>query len=76
HGMLEHAVEVDAGRVARYEIRTPTDFNFAADGPFVARLAGRAAPDAAAARRMAELWALAFDPCVGYAVAVSGAAHA
>ena len=75
-GMLEHDVTVSAGRVDRYAIRTPTDCNFAADGPYASRLRGRPAPDAAAAERAAALWALAFDPCVAYAVSAGEAGHA
>jgi hypothetical protein len=75
-GMLEHDVTVSAGRVERYAITTPTDSNFAPDGPFAARLCGRPAASAAAARRAAELWALAFDPCVAYAVSLGEPGHA
>ncbi len=75
-GMLEHDVTVSGGRVDRYAITTPTDCNFAPDGPFAARLCGRPAASPEAARRAAELWALAFDPCVAYAVSVGDAGHA
>jgi uptake hydrogenase large subunit len=75
-GMLEHDVTVAGGRIDRYAITTPTDFNFAADGPYAARLRGRPAANAAAAQRAAALWALAFDPCVGYAVSAGEAGHA
>ncbi|HUO95863.1 MAG TPA: hypothetical protein VMT92_06485 [Steroidobacteraceae bacterium] len=75
-GMLEHDVTLADGRVGRYAITTPTDCNFAADGPFVARLRGRGAESVAAAQRAAGLWALAFDPCVAYSVAVVEAGHA
>ena len=75
-GMLEHDVTLAAGRVERYAITTPTDVNFAPDGPFAARLRGRPAPSPAAAQRAAALWTLAFDPCVGYAVSAGEAGHA
>jgi hypothetical protein len=75
-GMLEHDVTLADGRVERYAIKTPTDFNFAPDGPFVARLRGQAAQSLAAAERAAALWALAFDPCVAYAVSVVEPGHA
>jgi hypothetical protein len=67
-GMLTHEVTLVAGRIAAYQIHTPTDCNFAPDGAFVRRVVGRRAPTAEAARRCAELWALALDPCVSYAV--------
>lgn len=75
-GMLEHDVTLASGRVERYAITTPTDCNFAPDGPFAARLRGQPAQSPAAARRAAELWTLAFDPCVAYAVSAGEAAHA
>ena len=67
-GWLEHDVTVADGRVREYSIRTPTERHFATDGPFAAHLLGRPAADRAAAARAAALWALAFDPCVSYAV--------
>jgi uptake hydrogenase large subunit len=75
-GMLEHDVTLSGGRVARYAITTPTDFNFAADGPFAGRLRGQPTASLAAARRAAALWALAFDPCVAYAVSAAEPGHA
>jgi hypothetical protein len=75
-GMLEHHVTLAGGRVERYEITTPTDVNFAPDGPFATRLRGRRAQSPAAAQRTAALWTLAFDPCVGYAVSAGEAGHA
>ncbi|HXQ32120.1 MAG TPA: hypothetical protein VN790_09175 [Steroidobacteraceae bacterium] len=67
-GILAHDLTLVAGRIAAYAIRTPTDCNFAPDGAFVRRVVGRRAPTAEAARRCADLWALALDPCVSYAV--------
>jgi hypothetical protein len=67
-GWLEHDVTVVAGHVAAYAIRTPTERHFAAGGPFVTCLRGCAVRDLPAARRAASLWALAFDPCVSYAI--------
>jgi hypothetical protein len=75
-GMLEHDVTLEGRRVGRYAILTPTDCNFAPDGPFAARLCGRPADSPAAARRAADLWALAFDPCVTYAVSAPEPGHA
>ncbi len=75
-GVLEHEVTLAGGRVERYAIRTPTDFNFAPDGPFAARLRGHAAASPAAAERAAALWTLAFDPCVAYAVSSTETGHA
>lgn len=75
-GMLVHDVRLDGDRIVTYAIRTPTEINFAADGAYRALLAGRASDDAAAARRVADLWALALDPCVPYEVHGGVAGHA
>jgi uptake hydrogenase large subunit len=75
-GMLEHDVTLAGGRVDCYAITTPTDCNFAPDGPFVRRFRGRPAASLAAARRAAALWVLAFDPCVAYAVSAEEPGHA
>lgn len=63
-GVLVHEATLADGRVARYAIRTPTECNFAADGAYRALVAARPAVDAASAVRLADLWALALDPCV------------
>jgi hypothetical protein len=73
-GWLEHDVTITAGVVSDYAIRTPTERHFAAGGPLETQLLGRPAADRGAAVRAAGLWALAFDPCVSYAV--GGAGHA
>ena len=73
-GWLEHDVTVSEGLVREYSIRTPTERHFASGGPYATQLLGRSAGDERAAARVAALWALAFDPCVSYAV--GGARHA
>lgn len=70
-GMLVHDVRLDGDRIASYAIRTPTECNFADDGAYRALLARRNAVDAGSAQRLADLWALALDPCVPYAVHVA-----
>lgn len=76
-GVLVHDLTLDAGgRIASYAIRTPTEANFRHGGAYATLLAGRPARDAGAAGRLADLWALALDPCVAYAVrgsAIEGA---
>lgn len=67
-GVLVHDAAVADGRIARYGIRTPTECNFADGGAYRALLLGQPAADAAAAARLADLWALALDPCVPYSV--------
>lgn len=63
-GRLHHLVELDTvGRVARYAILAPTEWNFAPGGPFAARLASlqlAAGEERDAIMRLASL----YDPCV------------
>jgi hypothetical protein len=67
-GVLVHDVTLAGGRIARYGIRTPTECNFAAHGAYRSLVAARRATDPSAAARLADLWALALDPCVPYTV--------
>jgi hypothetical protein len=71
-GMLVHDVRLEDGRIASYAIRTPTECNFADGGAYRALVTQRNAADAASAARLADLWALALDPCVPYSVHVDG----
>jgi hypothetical protein len=68
-GRLVHQVETSDGRVRRYRILAPTEWNFHPDGPLVRDLVGR--PVHGDAVRMAQALVLAFDPCVGCEVRVS-----
>jgi coenzyme F420-reducing hydrogenase alpha subunit len=67
-GCLVHRVELREGRVARYQILAPTEWNFHPDGALVRGLAGRAAGDDAAWR--ARLLVAALDPCVTYTLRI------
>jgi Ni,Fe-hydrogenase I large subunit len=63
-------MEVEQGRVKRYRIVAPTEWNFHPRGPLVMGLAGTAAVDEEEARRKA-LWLVqALDPCVACAIEV------
>ncbi|MCR6631627.1 MAG: nickel-dependent hydrogenase large subunit [Magnetospirillum sp.] len=67
-GLLVHRVELEGGRVRRYQILAPTEWNFHPEGPLARGLRGVAAtPDLA---RRAQLLASALDPCVACAVQV------
>ncbi|MGE5503135.1 MAG: nickel-dependent hydrogenase large subunit, partial [Actinomycetota bacterium] len=59
-GLLVHRVEVEQGRVTRYQILAPTEWNFHPDGPLVRGLAGSAADEGLEWR--AGLLAMALDP--------------
>jgi hypothetical protein len=70
-GRLHHLIRLDgAEKVAFYAILAPTEWNFGAEGPFVATIrANHPTPDLAG-RAQVERIAAAFDPCVGFAVSV------
>lgn len=64
-GRLHHLVQLrPAGDVERYLILAPTEWNFAADGPFVAALQDLRI-GTGAARPAIERLASLYDPCVG-----------
>ena len=69
-GRLHHVVELDAqGKVSRFEYLAPTEWNFHPRGPVVTSLTGamlRDAGDHDAVHAMVG----AFDPCVGFRLAV------
>jgi len=63
-GLLTHAVELENGRVRRYAIVAPTEWNFHPAGPLYRELEGRPARDAREACRTLEFAAATLDPCV------------
>lgn len=63
-GLLTHAVELEDGRVRRYAIVAPTEWNFHPAGPLYRELEGRPARNAGEARRALEFAAATLDPCV------------
>ena len=69
-GSLVHELEIAAGKVASYAIVTPTEVNFAEQGPLHSLLLGRACASAEAALSLARRCALALDPCVALEVAL------
>lgn len=75
-GVLIHLAALDGGKVSRYRIAAPTEWNFHPDGAFARGLSGAAARDEHEAGRAAALLAHALDPCVAYDVRVGSLAHA
>jgi hypothetical protein len=70
-GQLAHRVELENGRVRRYQILAPTEWNFHPDGALARGLAGTAAgPDL---EERARLLAHALDPCVSCSIQVETA---
>lgn len=69
-GLLLHQAQVVNGRVARYRIVAPTEWNFHPRGPLVRGLQGVEAANEAAARARATSMVQALDPCVAYEIEV------
>jgi Ni,Fe-hydrogenase I large subunit len=63
-GLLVHAVRIENGRISRYAIVAPTEWNFHPRGALCRELEGRPVRDAAEARRAMTLAAATLDPCV------------
>jgi hypothetical protein len=61
-GRLVHRVELNEGKVMRYQILAPTEWNFHPQGPLVQGLLGR--PAGADPKARARLVVAALDPCV------------
>ncbi|MFZ2852959.1 MAG: nickel-dependent hydrogenase large subunit [Rhodocyclaceae bacterium] len=72
-GLLLHLIQVNDGRVGRYVIVAPTEWNFHPQGAFVREITGCAAASRAEAEQAARRLALALDPCVAYEVIINDA---
>jgi hypothetical protein len=67
-GLLLHEVRLERGRLVRYRIVAPTEWNFHPQGAFRAGLLGRSFAGAAQAERAARLMVHALDPCVAFSL--------
>lgn len=65
-GVLTHALVLREGRVSRYRMLAPTEWNFHPDGPFVRGLRGQKAGSGSEVERRLQLHAMALDPCVAF----------
>ncbi|HXZ51282.1 MAG TPA: nickel-dependent hydrogenase large subunit [Burkholderiales bacterium] len=72
-GLLVHRVTLDGGKVARYQIVAPTDWNFHPRGALALELAALTAADRAELGRRVELLVHSLDPCVAWGVEVGHA---
>ena len=72
-GLLLHLIQVKDGRVGRYVIVAPTEWNFHPQGAFVREMAGCPAASLAGAETAARRLALALDPCVAYEIVINNA---
>jgi Ni,Fe-hydrogenase I large subunit len=69
-GLLAHTVGLAQGRIVRYRILAPTEWNFHPAGPLAQGLTGMKADSEPALARALRLQVLALDPCVAYEAAV------
>jgi len=69
-GRLIHRVVMDEGRISRYQILAPTEWNFHRQGVLAGGLAGLEAANEEEFRWKAELLVNTIDPCVGYDLAL------
>lgn len=72
-GLLLHMTQVNDGRVGRYVIVAPTEWNFHPQGAFVRETVGMTATSHEAAALFAGQLALSLDPCVTFEVLVENA---
>jgi hypothetical protein len=72
-GLLLHRAEVGNGRVTRYAIVAPTEWNFHPHGPLARGLAQLPADDDAELERAAQLVVRSLDPCVACRVEIGHA---
>ncbi|HEX5635163.1 MAG TPA: nickel-dependent hydrogenase large subunit, partial [Gemmatimonadales bacterium] len=72
-GVLVHAVALENGRIARYAIVAPTEWNFHPQGALIAELGGRPVRSADEARRAMHYAATTLDPCVALDVELAHA---
>ncbi|MHB8247304.1 MAG: nickel-dependent hydrogenase large subunit [Acidithiobacillus sp.] len=70
-GRLAHRVKAEAGRVSRYQILAPTEWNFHPRGPLWRGLVGRPAGNADILQRQVGFLVVALDPCVAFTVQVT-----
>jgi coenzyme F420-reducing hydrogenase alpha subunit len=72
-GLLVHRVSMLDGRVRRYQILAPTEWNFHPQGVVAEGLKAiaRAGVTGAELERLARLYITAVDPCVDYQLSVS-----
>lgn len=69
-GLLLHLTQVKDGRVGRYVIVAPTEWNFHPQGAFVSEITACPAASQAEAEALARRLALSLDPCVAYQIDV------
>lgn len=71
-GLLVHRVEIDEGKIKRYQTLAPTEWNFHREGPLFKGLMGAEVKDEDEMRKKASLMMMALDPCVAFDISVAG----
>ncbi len=69
-GLLLHRVEIEGGRVLRYAVLAPTEWNFHPDGALARGARGIRAGDPGEVRRRLSFLVQALDPCVSWEMEV------
>ncbi|RRJ83664.1 nickel-dependent hydrogenase large subunit [Aestuariirhabdus litorea] len=72
-GILLHRLEIRQGRVHRYQVVAPTEWNFHPEGPLVQAVLALPAANLERLRQQVQLIGLSLDPCVGFEVEVCNA---
>mgnify|MGYP005815347799 CR=1 FL=1 len=72
-GMLLHHVRIEMGRVAKYLIVAPTEWNFHPRGALASGLEGLKGRDAERLMNIARAHVLSLDPCVEYGIEIAHA---
>ncbi|MCL6415153.1 nickel-dependent hydrogenase large subunit [Aestuariirhabdus sp. Z084] len=69
-GILLHRLDIQHGRVQRYQVVAPTEWNFHPEGPLVREALQLSADNIEQLRQQVQLLCLSLDPCVGSEVEV------
>ena len=69
-GRLIHRVQLENGKIIRYQILAPTEWNFHPQGLITQSLENLSASDEQQLQQLAKLMINAIDPCVGYELSV------
>ena len=65
-GRLIHRVQLEDGKISRYQILAPTEWNFHPQGLIAQSLGNLSVSDGQQLQLLAKMMINAIDPCVGY----------
>ncbi|WP_426416030.1 nickel-dependent hydrogenase large subunit [Aestuariirhabdus sp. LZHN29] len=72
-GILVHRLDIHHGRVQRYQVVAPTEWNFHPEGPLVREVLALAGDNVDLLRQRVQLICLSLDPCVSFEIEVYNA---